>query len=163
MRFYLGADENQALARVSCLEALWNGVVTWWNDLDAGNAAHTEFACWDETTLTLGRAIGRGEWSVMLAPPRLDTDSLAVWLSPLRIYFPMIQVIVADPSKAEEGNQALKDVWQKQAENEEAVHAHEMRKIKTNAAPFGGKVVTRETLHDALDAYKLGWCRSQRF
>ena len=154
VRFYLGTDESQALARVSRLEALWNGVVTWWNDLNAGKAAHTEFACWDETTLALGRAIGRGEWSVTLDPPRLDTDSLAVWLSPLRIYFPMIQVIVADPSKAEEGNQALKDVWQKQAENEEAVHAHEMRKIKTNAAPFGGTVVTKETLHDALDAYK---------
>lgn len=98
VRFYLGADENQALARVSRLEALWNGVVTWWNDLNAGKAAHTEFACWDETTLALGRAIGRGEWSVTLDPPRLDTDSLAVWLSPLRIYFPMIQVLVADPS-----------------------------------------------------------------
>lgn len=154
VRFYLGVDESQALARVSRLEALWNGVVTWWNDLNAGKAAHTEFPCWDETTLALGRAIGRGEWSVTLDPPRLDTDSLAVWLSPLRIYFPMIQVIVADPSKAEEGNRALKDVWQKQVENEEAVHAHEMRKIKTNAAPFGGKVVTKETLHDALDAYK---------
>ncbi len=34
VRFYLGADENQALARVSRLEALWNGVVTWWNDLE---------------------------------------------------------------------------------------------------------------------------------
>jgi hypothetical protein len=29
-----------------------------------------------------------------------------------------------------------------------------MRKIKQIVAPFGGKVVTRETLHDALDAYK---------
>jgi hypothetical protein len=66
VRFYLGADENPALARVSRLEALWNGVVTWWNDLNAGKSAHTEFACWDETTLALGRAIGRGEWSVRL-------------------------------------------------------------------------------------------------
>src|SRR5271154_5069441 len=42
-----------------------------------------------------------------------------------------------------------------QAEEEVARHRKEMGEIKSLVKPFGGTVVTQESLHDALDAYKV--------
>jgi hypothetical protein len=154
IRYYLGDDEKKATANVLRLEALWDGVETRWSELASGNAADSEFPCWDDVTIALGRAIAKGEWSITLDPPKVDTDGIAVWLASLRTHFPMIRVQIPDPSKAEEGNQAFVLAGAAMAEQEETLHRKEMRKIKQIVAPFGGKVVTRETLHDALDAYK---------
>lgn len=153
-RFYLGDNEKKATASVLRLEALWDGVETRWSDLAGEDLADSEFPCWDDVTTALGQAIAKGEWSITLDPPELDTDATAVWLASLRTYFPMIQVQILDASKAEAGNQAFVLVGEAMVEEEEARHQQEMRKIKKIVTPFGGKVVTRETLHDALDAYK---------
>lgn len=154
IRFYLGEDEKKATANVLRLEALWDGVETRWSELANANVADSDFPCWDDVTVALGRAIAKGEWSITLDPPKVDTDGIAVWLASLRTHFPMIQVQIPNPSKAEEGNQAFVLAGTAMAEEEVSRHQKEMRGIKQIVTPFGGKVVTRETLHDALDAYK---------
>lgn len=118
------------------------------------NMTDDPFPWWDDVTLTLARAIGKGEWSVTVEPPEDWPQEVAPWLATLRSYFPMIRADVQDSGAVEEGSQPLKEVWQQDAETAEASHARVMRKIKDNATPFGGKVATRETLHDALDAYQ---------
>jgi integrase/DNA-binding transcriptional regulator YiaG len=153
-RFYLGADEKKATACVTRLEALWDGIEARWNELAGADLAGTEFPCWDDLTISFGHAISKGDWSITVEPPKLDTDSTAVWLASLRTFFPMIQIQITDPSRVEEGNQAFIEAGQRRAEKEEEIHRQEMRTIKKDVAPFGGKVTTKETLHDALDAYK---------
>ena len=156
-RFYLGEDERQATASVSRLEGLWDGLEARWNDLASENLADTPFPCWDDVALALGQAISKGEWSVTVEPPtELDPDETAVWLASLRTYFPMIQVQTTDPAKVEEGNRSYVLAGRAMAEKEEVRHRDEMREIKRIVTPFGGKVATKETLHDALEAYQ-GW------
>ncbi len=70
IRFYLGDDEKKATANVLRLEALWDGVETRWSELASGNVADSEFPCWDDVTIALGRAIAKGEWSITLDPPK---------------------------------------------------------------------------------------------
>ena len=154
VRFYLGADQKKATANASRLEALWDGIETRWKDLSSEGLAQTNFPCWDELTLMLGRAIGRGEWSITVESPELDPEETAVWLASLRTYFAMIQVHCTTPSKVEEGNQAFIEAGHAMVETEETRHRNEMREIKRIVSPFGAKVRTRETLHDALGAYK---------
>ena len=153
-RIYLGGDEALAGVNVARLVALWGAVEERWGHWDQNQMTDDPFPCWDDVTLTLARAVGKGQWSVTVEPPDDGPQEVAAWLATLRSYFPMVRADVADPAAAEEGSQRLREVWQKEAGKEEATHAREMRKIKDNAAPFGGKVATRETLHDALDAYK---------
>ena len=153
-RIYLGDDETLAGANVTRLVALWNAVEERWRHWDQNKMTDDPFPCWDDVTLTLARAIGKGAWSVTVEPPDDGPEEVAAWLAALRSYFPMIRADVEDPAAAEEGSKRLKEVWQKEAGREEVTHAREMRKIKDNATPFGGKVATRETLHDALDAYQ---------
>jgi len=154
VRFYLGDDEKKALANVARLEALWDGVDTRWNDLAREDLADTEFPCWDELTVSFGRAIAKGEWSITVEPPDPDPIETARWLAHFHVYFPMIQVQTSDPSKVAEGNRAYVRIGEAMTEKEEARHREEMREIKKIVTPFGGKVTTKETLHDALDAYK---------
>lgn len=155
IRFYLGDDEKKATANVTRLEALWGGIETRWNDLASQELANSEFPCWDDVTTALGRAIAKGEWSITVEqPPELDPDETAIWLASLRNYFPMIQVQASDPAKVEEGNRGFVLAGAAMAEKEVSRHQKEMREIKQIVAPFGGKVVTKETLHDALEAYK---------
>ena len=68
-RFYLGTNETQAMATVPRLEGLWRGVEERWRDFKGDDAHTTPFPCWDELTLTLGRAIAKGEWTVKVEPP----------------------------------------------------------------------------------------------
>ena len=67
----------------------------------------------------------------------------------------MIQVEVEDTRTLSAGNQAFIQAGKEMAEKEAARHLNEMSEIKRIVAPFGGKVTTKETLHDALEAYKL--------
>lgn len=155
VRFYLGADEKQAAANVIRLEGLWEGVEARWQDLHGENLTDAPFPCWDDVTLILGRAIAKGEWSVTVEPPDEWPAETAVWLASLRTYFPMIRADVEDSRKIEEGNREFLEAGKKMEEAEEARHQQEMREIKAIVTPYGGKVITKETLHDALDAYKL--------
>lgn len=153
-RIYLGADEKKAAANVSRLEALWDAVEERWKHWKQADMTDAPFPCWDEVTLSLGRAIGKGEWTVKVEPPDDGEHEAAAWLASLRSYFPMIRVEVEDPQVIEEGSQAFIAYGNSEVEKEEARHRKEMREIKELVKPFGGTVMTKETFHDALDAYK---------
>lgn len=153
-RFYLGANEKKAALNVNRLEALWDAVEERWKHWSREGLADDPFPCWDDVTLLLGRAVGKGEWTVMVEPPDDGPQEVAAWLASLRTYFPMIQVQVEDTQAVEEGNRAFVEAGRAEAEREEARHRKELREIKALVTPFGGTVVTKETLHDALDAYK---------
>lgn len=139
VRFYLGADEKKAMNNVTRLEALWDGVETRWKDLNSENLADTAFPTWDDVTLSLGRAICKGEWSITVEPPEDWAQESAVWLASLRLYFPMIQVQIENTSKVEEGNRAFIQMGQKMTEKEEARHREEMRQIKQIVTPYRGR------------------------
>ena len=158
-RFYLGADEKKAVANVTRLEALWDAVEERWQLWKQEDRTDDPFPCWDEVTLSLAHAIGKGEWTVKVEPPEDDPQAIAVWLASLRTHFPMIRVEVEDLKAVEEGSQAFIEVGKQEAEKEEARHRAKMRDIKDFVKPFGGMVVTKETLHNALDAHK-GWIES---
>jgi len=153
-RIYLGADEKQATANVARLEGLWHGIETRWHDLAKEELTATPFPCWDDLTLSLARAIGKGEWTVKLEPPEDGPQEIASWLASLRVYFPMIQVEIEDTKTLAEGNQAFIQVAKVLADQAVAHHQEVMRDLKEFVQPFGGKFATKETLHDALDAYK---------
>ncbi|MDB5338020.1 MAG: hypothetical protein JWN70_3639 [Planctomycetaceae bacterium] len=153
-RFYLGADESTAKINVARLEALWKSVETRWNDWSLGDLAETAFPCWDVITLEFGRAIGKGQWTVKVELPEVGPQETAAWLSEFRFYFPMIQIQTDKSVALEEGNRAFIEMGQEWVQREEARHHTELRKIRDVVAPFGGKVATKETLHDALAAYK---------
>lgn len=153
-RFYVGADEKQATATVSRLEGLWRGVEERWRDWKGDKVEITSSPCWDDLTLTLGRAIAKGEWSVKVDSPDEGPEDIAVWHLRFKTYFPMIQVEIEDKKKLDEGGQSFIDGGKKMADKEQARHQRKMRIAKSLGQPFGGKVATRETLHDALDAYK---------
>lgn len=158
-RIYLGADEKQAAARVQRLEGLWEGVEARWRDFEQDEVADTPFACWDELTLTFARAIGKGEWVVKVTPPESGPQEIAAWVGIFRTYFPMIQVEIEDSASLAEGNREFIETAKELADNEVARHQNSMRNLNALAAPFGGKVATKETLHDGLDAYK-SWIES---
>lgn len=154
VRFYLGANESQADATAARLAALWRGVKEQWRNFKGDDAQTTPFPCWNELTLTLGRAIAKGEWSVKIEPPDEGPEDLAVWHQQFKTYFPMIQVEIDNKEKLEEGKQSFIDGGKAMADKEQARHKRKMRIAKSIGEPFGGKIATRETLHDALDAYK---------
>src|SRR5262249_11342949 len=92
-------------------------------------------------------------------PPEDDPQAVAVWLASLRSYFPMIRADVEDVHAVQAGSQAFIEIGKREVNEEEERHRKRMRDIKTFSKPFGGIVVTKETLHNALDAYK-GWIES---
>lgn len=156
-RFYLGDDEAIATANILRLEALWAGVKKRWDDYKSEEIQETDFPCWDETTLQLGEAVRKGEWTVLIEPPEnLSAGELATWASGLKTYFPMIQVQVPDPIKLDEGNKIFVDLTTKMAKEEQHRHREKMRFIKRFSEPFGGNIKTKETLHDAIEAY-IAW------
>ncbi len=158
-RFYLGDDEKKAQANVARLEALWEAVEERWQEWRRDDRTDDPFPCWDEVTLTLARAIGKGEWTVKVEPPEDDPQVVAAWLASLHTYFPMIRADVEDKQAVEAGSLAFVQIGEREAAEEEDRHRKKLRDIKTFSKPFGGMVVTKETLHNALDAYK-GWIES---
>ena len=121
--------------------------------------ADTEMPVWDEVTLQLAKAVGRGHFTINLDPPTdvKDGFDVAVWLAELRSYFPFIQVNLSPifTATAREGAKELLDVAESDAESERKRHSVEMGQLKQYAATHDGKIRTQETLHDALDAYVL--------
>lgn len=152
-RIYLGADEKQALVNAGRLEALWKGVERRWQEFSDLGIADTPYPCWDEITLMLAKAIGKGLYTI-----ELDLDDppaeVAGKVAALFTYFPMIQVTLADKEKLAEGNREWQAEQEMLAEEERQRHQRTMRSIKGQAESFGGKIRTQETLFDALDAYK---------
>lgn len=156
-RIYLGDDERTARGNVVRLEGLWEGVEARWSDLQAEGMADTDRPTWDEVTLQLAKAVGRGEFKVTVQPTDdvKDGFDLAVWIANLRDYFPQIQINLPSElaATATEASQEFIDVAETDAEKERTRHHREMREIKQYAATYEGKIRTQETLHDALDAY----------
>ena len=66
----------------------------------------------------------------------------------------MIRADVRDLEGVEAGNQSLARFGCRRPVKQESLHAQEMQTIKHNSMTFGGNVVTKETLHDALDGYR---------
>jgi len=156
-RFYLTADERAAVANVVRLEGVWQGVEDRWNDLNAEGMADTATPVWDETTLQIGTAVGKGLFYIDLDPPDevKDDDDLATWIADLRHYFPQIQVRLTPEvaAAAKGGAKERLDLAAKEAEEEQSRHRKTMRELRDYAETHEGKIRTQETLHDALDAY----------
>ena len=157
-RFYLTDDERVARANVVRLEGFWQGVKDRWNELNASDLADTATPVWDDTTLKIGTAVGKGLFFLDLDPPDdiKDDDDLATWIADLRDYFPQIQIRlkpeVAAAAKA--GVKERLELAKKEAEEEQARHRKTMRELRDYAETHEGKIRTQETLHDALDAYR---------
>lgn len=156
-RVYLTADERAATANVVRLEGVWEGVEDRWNDLNAEGMADTPMPVWDDTTLQIAKAVGKGLFKVVIQPPsdRKDDSDLAAFIAELRRYFPQIQIDLPPEltTTAKEASQECIDRAEAEAERERVRHRTEMREIKEYAASYEGKIRTQETLHDALDAY----------
>ena len=93
-RIYLTHNERAAGANVVRLEGVWQGVEDRWNDLHADGMADTPFPAWDETTLLIAKAVGKGLFKVVIQPPSdvKDGFDLAVLIADLRNHFPQIQI-----------------------------------------------------------------------
>ncbi len=156
-RIYLTHNERAAGANVVRLEGVWQGVEDRWNDLHADGMADTPFPAWDETTLLIAKAVGKGLFKVVIQPPSdvKDGFDLAVLIADLRNYFPQIQINLPAEltAAAKDASQEFIDRAEAEAETERVRHRAEMREIKEYAAAYEGKIRTQETLHDALDAY----------
>jgi hypothetical protein len=163
-RIYLGAEERAARANVVRLEGLWQGVEARWNDLHAAGMPDTDKPVWDDVTLQLAKAVGRGLFKVTVQPPDDGNDGwdLAVWIADLRNYFPQIQINLPPElaATATEASKEFIDVAEADAEKERSRHRATMREIKDYAATYEGKIRTQETLHDALDAY-VQWLHAE--
>jgi integrase len=156
MRFYLGAVEKLAVANVARLEALWKGVEDRWEQwyLDDPHGVFP-FPCWDGVTIQLGKAVGKGEYTIQV---EFDDDhddlELARRIAEMRMYFPMIQVTVVDEDSLQQGMEYMREMAPQLVEEEAERHQRNMGNIKNVCEGYGGKVPTKETLYDALDAYK---------
>jgi hypothetical protein len=158
-RFYLTDDERAARANVVRLEGVWQGVKDRWNNHHADDLADTVMPLWDDTTIQIGAAVGKGLFFIDLDPPDdvKDDDDLATWIAELRDYFPQIQVRLKPDvaAAAKKGAKERLDLAEKEAEEEQSRHRKTMRELRDYAEPHEGKIRTQETLHDALDAYVL--------
>lgn len=156
-RFYLTDDERAARANVVRLEGVWQGVEDRWNELNAVGMADTATPVWDDTTLKIGTAVGKGLFFLDLDPPDdvKDDEDLATWIADLRDYFPQIQIRLKPEvaAAAKEGAKERLELAAKDAEEEQARHRKAMRELRDYVEPHEGKIRTQETLHDALDAY----------
>jgi len=152
-RFYLGADEKQATVNSARLEGLWAGVEQRWQDHVDARLATTPLPCWDSVTLQLARAISKGRYKIELVcdePPQ----EAAAFVGELWTYFPMIQVSIPDKRALEEGNRLMTGMLEELAEEETRRHQRNIHILTNEAEQFGGKIQVKESLFEALDAYK---------
>src|ERR1019366_7073819 len=129
-RFYLGSDEKMATINVTRLEALWDGVETRWKEQVEGDGNFTDFPCWDDLTLTLGRAIAKGEWTVKVEPPTNNPGELAVWMGAIKTFYPMVNVEIDQPELVEKGKKPYLERARKEVEEEEEIHQERLEDIK---------------------------------
>jgi hypothetical protein len=152
-RFYLGPDERQATINNARLEGLWAGVVERWQDFMEEGVPKSPFPCWDSVTLQLGRAIGKGEYTIELECDKPPQET-AAFVGELWTYFPMIQVSIPDKGTLDEGNKEMTGKMEELAEKEARRHRRSMHVVTNEAEQFGGKIQVKESLFEALDAYK---------
>jgi integrase len=104
---------------------------------------------WDETTLTIAKAVEKGEAKVTIRlpdPAGWLPASVAVWWNELVSDFPMVQLQPSEPAILEDGRQHWLGVSNRHRRISEGT---------TNFSATGG-----QTLHPALDDYAL-WIRSK--
>lgn len=153
VRFYLGTDRAQAVIRSLQLESAWDAVVRRWQRDHATGKPE-----WDGVTLTIAKAVARGESTCQVQPPStnwqrdkpgqvidLDTasavalapEAAVAWLRRLQDDFPTIRLTLEDASAQEQG---------------EAFHTQQGRRLLEEGNRLLKKN-TKQTLHQALDAY----------
>jgi integrase len=138
-RFYLGRDKHQAQIACARLEALWAGVETRWEKSEG----HGERPLWDATTLAMAKGIIEGEKEVPVRPPEivrgknkaLDAELLGIWFAKLVRDFPGVNLTL-DDEQLQEDIATVRAAFEKKAE-----------RLKPASK-------SRQTLHEALDAYK---------
>ncbi len=102
---------------------------------------------WDETTLAMGQAIARGEVTCTIGIPNdlqevaHDPEIIGTWFRNLCQDFPVLHLVLADQELFEEGVKRDKELG-------ERFIAHGKKMLQGIGQP-----ATRETLHQALDAY----------
>jgi len=137
-KFYLGSDRTEAQVRYLRLDQVWAATEKRWvREGESGRPL------WDETTLQIAQTISRGESVCRLDIPQwaivdqLDAATMVSWLQDLQQDFPMIRLALADEEM--------------QTSGEEEWHEHAVRLI-AHAKKLMQKN-TRQTLHEALDAF----------
>lgn len=132
---------------------MWDGVEERWHDYRAEGLSVPPFPCWDSVTLQLAKAISKGEYTVELEfddPPQ----EAAAFVGELWTYFPMIQVTIPDKKTLDEGNRLMTEEMQKQIDEETQRHRRNLHINTSEAEQFGGEIQVKESLFEALDAYK---------
>jgi integrase len=138
-RFYLGRDRHRAQIACARLEALWAGVEARWAKLPDG-----ERPVWDETTLAMAKAIIEGGAEIPVRPPEvvrginkaIEIELLGIWFARLVKDFPELNLRL-DDHELRDDVAGLTAAFQAKAERLKPARK------------------SRETLHQALDAYKV--------
>ncbi|MBA4066513.1 MAG: hypothetical protein C0501_22970 [Isosphaera sp.] len=137
-KFYLGGDRTEAQLRYLRLDQVWAAAEKRWvRDGEPGRPL------WDETTLQIAQAVSRGQSACRLDVPgwavadQLDAGTVVHWLRGVQQDFPIIRLTLADEEVLAEGERE----WQEHAGR---LVAHGKRLLQKN---------TRQTLHEALDAF----------
>jgi integrase len=141
--FRLGRDVAPAKAANLRLEQLWEAVVARWRRQHAEGKTADHCPLWDDTTLTIGAAIARGQTTCTLTPPDGGSPTAAAtWLAILQGYYPMIGLRL--PDKVQE--EAVAGL-QRQSEG-----IDQSRRIAEHVLAVLGQPAGQH-LHEALDAY----------
>jgi hypothetical protein len=152
-RFYLGRDEQKAALAEQRLKQLWDAIEATWGHDHLGNGQPV----WDETTLTIGQAIARGEFVCRLELPttvqeaaRLQGDFvLHGWLNQLRQAFgTIIGLELANHDLATK------------AEAAQVERGEYLKEVSSRIVASTGKVSNGQTLHGAIDAY-IRWLETK--
>lgn len=137
-KFYLGSDRTEAQLRYLRLDQVWAATEKRW--VREGNAGRP---LWEGDTLQIAQAISRGEavckldlreWAV---EGEDEAETLVCWLHSLQRDFPMIRLALDDEVMQAEGERQ----WDDHATR---MINHGKRLLQKN---------TRQTLHEALDAF----------
>jgi len=154
-RFYLGCIKNNAIANCQRLESLWKAVKDRQNNNEK-NIDSSESPSWNVETHAMASAIAKGSWSVLLTPPILDDlEEMSKWHKGLCKWFPMIQVEVEEKYKhlIDSGTKSLIEKLHGVKEREDIRHQTKINEIKRITNIFGGKIHTKETLFEAINAF----------
>src|SRR5579862_304976 len=134
-KFRLGEDEQKALLAKAKLEALWQ-------------RASKEANEWDELTLTIAKAIAKGQSRISLAPTsqQLDPMTYLNWTHDLVDKFgDLIQILPAQIDLYQAGAKKVDDV-RRQFRIMVAEQQESLRQLASTAEIPG-------SLHEALDDY----------
>jgi hypothetical protein len=146
-KFYLGRNNHSARVANLRLEQLWDQVCAKHARDQAHGFADDEQPLWDDLTMSMARAVSRNEMSMTVdCPAELAGNDVlyARWLNQLRADFP---VLALSPASASSFTQGV-EIEQQDAAWHVARSKRIFSEIGSTSSPD-----SRETLHDALDAY----------